>query len=274
MTDIALTGRRGLDSVADTALKGAARLWFLVAVIGQWIFVYYIVVYFGGLTLNDGVDGLKNSHLPNGFVLGDTIGNFAVAGHLMLAAIIIGFGPLQLIPGLRNRAPTFHHWNGRIYITAVCSTSIVGLYMVWTRGTVGGLDMHLGISLNAVLILVFAAMTLRYAIARKIHIHRQWALRLFMVVSGVWFFRIGFMLWMLLTGGIGIDMKSFTGPFLTFIAFADYLLPLAILEIYLRTKDRAGAQGRLAMAAGLVVLTGFMGIGIFAAATGMWLPRL
>ena len=51
-------------------------------------------------------------------------------------------------------------------------------------------------------------------------------------------------------------------------------LPLAVLEIYLRTQDRAGAPGRLAMATGLLVLTIAMGIGIFAAFMGMWLPRI
>ena len=64
------------------------------------------------------------------------------------------------------------------------------------------------------------------------------------------------------------------GPFLTFLGFAQYLLPLAVLEIYLRTHDRAGAQGRLAMATGLLLLTIAMGIGIFAAFMGMWLPRI
>ncbi|MBN4046625.1 hypothetical protein JYU02_01350 [bacterium AH-315-P15] len=56
--------------------------------------------------------------------------------------------------------------------------------------------------------------------------------------------------------------------------FGQYLVPLAILELYLRTQDRAGARGKFAMAAGLLVVTALMGVGIYAATMGMWLPRL
>lgn len=267
--------------IADKALKASARLWFLVAVIGQWIFVFYIVAFYGTAAVQGDSEGLR-------YISGDTKGNFAMAMHLILAVIIIVGGPLQLIlgaiitgdgpfqrnPQIQARARSFHHWNGRIYLPTVFTTSIAGLYMVLTRGTVGGIVGEIGISLDAVLIMICAAMVLRYALAREIVTHRRWALRLFMVVSAVWFFRVGLWLWIFLTGGIGADFKTFTGPFLTFLFFAQYLLPLAILEVYLRTQDRAGAPGKLAMAGGLFVVTVFMGIGIFAVTTMSWLPRL
>jgi len=37
-------------------------------------------------------------------------------------------------------------------------------------------------------------------------------------------------------GPVGFEPNTFTGPFLNFFSLADYLLPLAILEIYLQTK--------------------------------------
>jgi len=52
------------------------------------------------------------------------------------------------------------------------------------------------------------------------------------------------------------------------------LLPLAVLELYLRAKERAGPSGRFAMAGGLVVLTALMGAGIFGVAAFMWRPLL
>ncbi|MDX1554572.1 MAG: hypothetical protein R3212_00955, partial [Xanthomonadales bacterium] len=76
------------------------------------------------------------------------------------------------------------------------------------------------------------------------------------------------------TGGVGVDFESFTGPFLSFWSFAQYLLPLAMLEAYLRAKDGWGPGGQLAVAGTLVALTVVMGIGIFAATMGMWLPRM
>jgi hypothetical protein len=72
----------------------------------------------------------------------------------------------------------------------------------------------------------------------------------------------------------GFDPKVFQGPFFNFLSFAQYLLPLAVLELYLRTQDRAGAPGRFAMAAGLFVLTIATGIGIFGATTRLWLPHI
>jgi hypothetical protein len=274
MSTTVWTERADLSPIAGAALKLAARFWFVVAVVGQWFFVAYVVAFYGGSAIQGNLDAW-NKVLPNGHTPGATMSNVAVAVHLLLAVVIMVGGPLQLIPQLRRIAPSFHRWNGRIYIPAVVLTSIVGLYMVWSRARAGHLIQHLGISLDAALIVLFAAAALHYAIARDIRTHQRWALRLFMVVNAGWFFRIGLMEWVFFNRGpVGFDPDTFTGPVLNFLAFADYLLPLAILEIYLRTRDRGSAGGRLAMAGSLFVLTVMMGIGIFAAAMVMWIPRM
>jgi tetratricopeptide (TPR) repeat protein len=127
----------------------------------------------------------------------------------------------------------------------------------------------------AVLIMVCAVMALRYALARDFKTHRRWALRLYVVVSASLFIRAGiFLSFVLNRGPFGFDPATFSGPFLTFISFAQYLVPLAILEIYLRIEDRGGAPGRFAMAAGLAVLTIALGVGIFAVAMAAWLPEV
>ena len=83
------------------------------------------------------------------------------------------------------------------------------------------------------------------------------------------------MFWLFLNKGpVGFDPATFQGPFITFLSFAQYLLPLAVLELYLRTQDRAGALRRIAMAAGLFALTVAMSVGIFGTTMGMWLPRI
>jgi uncharacterized membrane protein len=195
--------------------------------------------------------------------------------HLLAAVFIVLSGAIQLLPQVRRRAPSLHRWNGRLYILSAFTVSSAGLYMVWVRGGPGDLSQALGISLNAVLIMVFAAIALRTAMARDFRTHRRWALRLFLVVSGVWFFRIGISLSFLLYGGpFGFDPTTFRGPFLTFLSFATYLLPLAVLELYLRAQDRGNVPGRLAMATGLLALTVAMGVGIFAATMVFWLPGL
>jgi hypothetical protein len=82
------------------------------------------------------------------------------------------------------------------------------------------------------------------------------------------------MAWIIVNHGPLWSTKSLDGPFDTFLAFACYLLPLAVLEVYRRTQDRASPAGKFAMAVALLGLTALMGMGIFGAGTFMWLPRL
>ncbi len=264
----------GLYPVADKTLRAAAVFWFLTAVIGQWIFVYYLVVHYGG-TAVQGDWAAWSQGGPQGMIPGDTLGNVSMAMHILLAIIVMFGGPLQLIPKIRSRFPTFHRWNGRTFILGAVAGSVFGLYMIWTRGSVGAPIQHIGTSLDGILIMVFAVIAVRFAVARNIVRHRRWALRLFMAVSAVWFFRIGLMAWIILNGGpVGFDPETFTGPFLIFLSFGQYLVPLAILELYLRTQDSAGAAGRFTMAGFLLLATLVMGVGIFGATMGMWLPRM
>jgi uncharacterized membrane protein len=273
MSTAVMTNRLELSSVADTALKAAARFWFVVAVVGQLIFAFTVASFYGMASLR-GDWRAWNKGMAHGYVSGDTMGNFAVAVHLVSAVIVILAGVVQLIPQIRDRAPSLHRWNGRLYIVTAFTISIAGLYMMWVRGSVGDLSQHLGQSLNAVLIMLCAVMALRYAMARDFKTHRRWALRLYLVVSASLVIRAGLFLSLLINHGpFGFDPTTFSGPFITFISFAQYLVPLAVLEIYFRAQD-AGAPGRLGITAGLFVLTLAMAGGIFAVTMAAWLPRV
>ncbi|MGI9170335.1 MAG: DUF2306 domain-containing protein, partial [Caulobacteraceae bacterium] len=74
-------------------------------------------------------------------------------------------------------------------------------------------------------------------------------------------------------GPVGIG-KHMDGPFDFFWGFGSFLLPLFVLEIYMRTKDRAGPPRKVVMATALFFLTTVMGIGIFGAYMFMWRPLL
>jgi uncharacterized membrane protein len=253
------------------ALRASAALWFVIAVAGQLAFAAYIAAFYGGAAL-DGEPSRWNRVLVGGWRPGGTAGNAVLAAHLALALVITIGGPLQLIPRLRTRARALHRWNGRVYVATAVVTSLAGLYAVWTRGTAGGVNLGVGISVDAVLILAFAALAVRDARARRFDAHRRWALRLFMAVSGVWFFRVGLMLWLAANGGpVGLG-EHFDGPFPTFLSFACYLVPLAVLELYLRAQSGSDAR-RYATAAGLAVVTLAMAAGIAFAVVGLWLPR-
>ncbi len=267
-------GRAGAKQVPARALRYAAAAWLLVTVAGQSLFALYVAILYGGAALR-GDFARWNAVMTHGHVPGHGAGNAATAVHLLAAAVIMASGALQLLPGLRAALPRLHRWNGRLYLATAVAASLTGVYMVWWRGAVGDAFQHAGTTLNGVLVVVFAAMALQRIRTRDVVAHRRWALRLFVAVGGVWFFRVGLMFWLALNGGpAGFDPATFRGPFLSFLAFAQCLLPLAVLEAYLRCHGRAGAGAHWAMAALLAGLTCALAAGIGVAALGMWLPYL
>ena len=188
-----VTKRWDLGSVADSALKTSARFWFVVAVIGQLVFAFAVASFYGLTALRGDFHGWSR-FITHGYVPGDHMGNFAIGMHLTSAVVVMLAGATQLIPQIRNHFPAFHRWNGRIYMLTACALGMAGLYMTWIRGSGGDLSQHIGGSVSAVLIWLCAAMALRYALARDFKTHRRWALRLFLVASAAWFYRVAFFL--------------------------------------------------------------------------------
>lgn len=258
----------------SSMLRYSAMTWLLAAAVGQWIFVLYVTMHYVPELSINGLPGLANTSMPAGYVPGDLLGNISIAFHVIVAIVIIGSGPLQLTPYIRNTYPRFHRYVGRTYIVLAAVTSVAGLYMVWTRGVPGGMLGHIGISLDAVLIILFGGLAMYFAMKRQFDRHRRWAMRLFMVVSAVWFFRIGLMFWFVTTGGIGIDPETFEGPFLSFMYFGQMAIPLLVLECYFYAQSSRNVAVKAGVSVLLFVATAAMALGIFTATLGMWLPRL
>jgi uncharacterized membrane protein len=264
MSTAVWTNRWEPNSAADTALNAAARFWFGVAVAGQWAFLYYIVAFYGHSTFTGNFQAwTKNKFLHKGYIAGDTAGNLAFAAHALLAAVIAFGGAIQLIPRIRTRAIAVHRWMGRVFLTTALGLSLSGLYISWLHGERPNIVDEIPINLNAVLIIVFAGLAWRSAHSRDVAAHRRWALRTYLVANAQWFTRVGFMAWIITSRSVFGLQEKFDGTFFQFWNFGCYLVPLAVLELYLRAKDGAGPRVRLAMAGGLVVLTILMGVGIF-----------
>ncbi|WP_251359370.1 DUF2306 domain-containing protein [Kangiella sp. TOML190] len=259
---------------ADNCVKSSVIFWYIIATIGLWLFVAYLVLGYGGYAVSGDLKEWNN--LSNGGILeNDLIGNFSFATHILLAVIIIGGGPLQLIPALRNRYPSFHRWLGRAYLVSAFLTTLAGLYLIWLREQHLPVILQYAITLDGILIFCFGLLAWKYASAKKFVIHRRWALRTFMVASAVWFFRVGFFGWLMINQGpVGFDPETFSGPFVTFISFAQYLIPLAILELYFYAKDKATAAVKVITAVTIASFTLIMAIGIFAVSVIKWLPSI
>lgn len=261
--------------MSATVLRNSARSWFIVAVTGQVIFGLYIALFYGGAAMRGNFEAWNRGGSRHVWIHADAIGNSTFAIHMFSAIVLTLGGVIQLIPQIRERAPAFHRWVGRLYMLTAFSGSLAGLYLMFVRGTVGDATQHFAIAMNAILIMLFAVLALRTAMNRQIAVHRRWALRLFMAANGVWFFRIGLLFWVLANRGpVGFNPKTFEGPFLSFLTFAQYLLPLGMLELYLRARDSGGPVRRFAVAGAIAAFTLVTGIGIIGASMVMWLPRM
>jgi len=72
---------------ADRALNTSAIIWFLVAVTGQWLFVYYIIIHYGGSLVQGDIEAYSKSSII-GHAKGDPVGNLMFVAHVLMAAII------------------------------------------------------------------------------------------------------------------------------------------------------------------------------------------
>lgn len=252
-------------SASGALLRASGVFWFVVTLLGQWAFFYYIAAFYGASTLAGDLE-IWNRLQAIGrtpYVAGDTVGNLAYAAHALGAGIVAFGGALQLIPQIRRRAPVLHRWNGRVFLFTVVALSLSGFYLVWVRGTSPSTLDGLSTSLNGLLILAFAGLALRAAIGRDIAAHHRWAMRLFLVSNAQWFLRIGVFGYFISNGMVGNEV-SFSDPFFGFWRWGCFLAPLAVLQLYFLARDRGGALARTAMAVAVAALTLVTGAGIFA----------
>lgn len=243
---------------AGLVFNGAAAFWFAITMIGQWLFFYFIVAFYG-FSVISGNPEIWNRWEPLGstpFVAGDTGGNLTFAAHVLGAGVVAFGGALQLIPGVRARFPRFHRVNGYLYLLTVFCLALSGFYLVLVRGTSPNAMSAVGTLINGTLILVFMTLALLRIRQRDIRAHRRWALRLFLVSNAQWFLRVGVFSYMITGTALGLE-PGFGDPFFTLWTFGCYLLPLAVLQLYFYAAERGG-QPMLYATSGVIVLLGVL----------------
>ncbi len=246
-------------------LNGAAGLWLLVALAGQWAFAFYIANFYGTALASGRYEalGVFKKLGGTGYIPGDTAGNRAFILHALAAGIIALGGALQLMPWVRERWPRFHHWNGRVFLVTVTGLSLSGFWLVWVRHTSPSVFNAWSTTLNGVLILSFAALALGNALGRRFDIHQRWAIRLYLVSNAQWFLRIGVFGWFMANMAVG-RKPHMSDPFFLIWTPGCYLIPLAVAELYLRARDHGGAGARVLTASLLIALTLIMAAGALA----------
>lgn len=252
-----------------TAWSQAALRWTGIALAGVvWvssaIFGAYILAYYGGAipagTLSD-----WNATLPRLYEAHTPGASAGIGLHFFAGAVLLLLGPVQLIGEIRRLAPAVHHWIGRLYALAAFAAGVGGLTFIALKGTVGGMMMNVAFAAYGALMVVAAVETVRHAMARRIEIHRAWAIRLFALAIGSWLYRMGYGLHFAITGPEAPGhTEAFDGWFDYVMDWAFFVPPLIVAEMFIRarrggasTAGRVGAVAVLTASAGLIAFATF-----------------
>ena len=259
-------GRAKRETPSASLLRVSGRLWFVVLLGGQLAFFYYLVSFYG-LPLVNGDASTWNSNpllRSKPSIPGESLSTAMFGVHALGAAIIAFGGALQLIPIVRRKAPTFHRWNGRVFLVTVTALSLTGFYLVWVRGPIPTPIYDSPLSVNGLLILSFAGLTVKHAVNRSIDVHERWAMRLFLVSNAQWFLRVGVFGYLTASQLIGRQPSFDEDPFIQFWQWGCFLVPLAGLQLYWWVTAYGNAIVQQLTAASIILISIVMGAGIFA----------
>ena len=181
-----------------------------------------------------GVDLSEETYI---FTPDGTLPNVAIFSHMILGAIAMVLAPLQLSSRLRMRLPALHRVSGQLIIFSATLIALGGLVYIAVRGTIAGWLMDVGFALYGLLMLGAALQAFRFARKADFQRHREWALRLFVLIMGSLIFRLHYALWYLLTGGVASN-EQLTGPFDQVQYFAFYLPYLVLVELWIRKRPQ------------------------------------
>jgi hypothetical protein len=155
------------------------------------LFGLYILAFYAG-ALVEGQMTRWNGNLAGLYQPGARAATAGIGLHFAAGGGILVLGCIQLMGGVRRRWPAVHRWTGRVYVTAAFLAGVGGLTFILTNGTIGGTVMDVGFGSYGVLMVIAAVQALRHARARRMELHRAWALRLFALAIGSWLYRMDY----------------------------------------------------------------------------------
>lgn len=257
------------DGLPSTSWSWPLRIAIAALWISYAIFALYIVTRFM-LPLLASQPERWNRSLPDLYVAGSGAANLGMGAHLALGALLMGLGPVQFMNGVRRRWPKVHRWTGRLYVGAAFITAIGGLVFIALRGTIGGPPMSVGFFMSGSVVAICAVETLRHALKREFVTHREWGIRLFMILLSGWLYRMYYGVWGLATGCAGCG-RTMNGPFDVVMDFWFWVPTMLATEFFLRSARQGHSpRMRILWSAGLVIGTLFLALGTYAYTRRLW----
>lgn len=250
------------------------KLWVGIILTGQWVFALYILVQFTLPLITGKLDESRYAYMIRGYVNGDTFNNVILLLHVVPVMLISLSGIFQLFPTIRTHFPRFHRINGRVYLIFGLMGAIGGLYLTWVTGSRLSDLGALGVTLNGLLIPVMVYFAWYYALKHDYSRHQRFAVHAFILINGVWTFRLLLMGWFMLNQGPLGNSANLDGPADIILSFASYLLPMLIAELIFKAREHNTVvlQVSAIVAVGIAIIITIMGT--VAATMMMWGPRI
>lgn len=159
--------------------------------------------------------------------------------HVVFGGIALIAGPLQFARGMRERAPRFHRWVGRVSIGAILIAAVAGLVIapVNSAGFVG----VLGFGALALLWGGFAVLGYRAIRRRDIHAHREWMTRTFALTYAAVTLRLWIPVLMMLFIATGTPPDNAFASAYVFVPFLSWVPNLLFAEWLIR-RSRAATR--------------------------------
>ena len=231
--DISLSPNSAMDASAK-ALHWTTRILTATVWISAALFGLYILAFYAAATIDGNIEKW-NEGLPRLYESTTPIATAGIGMHFAAGGIILALGCVQFLNGVRVNYPAVHRWIGRVYVLAAFLAGIGGITFILAKGTIGGMMMNVGFGIYGVCTAIAAVETYRHARARRLEIHREWAMRLFALAIGSWLYRMEYGFWFLLADGAG-HASDFSGWFDKFMDFFFYVPNLLLVEVLIRTR--------------------------------------
>jgi hypothetical protein len=214
-----------------------------------------------------------NQGLPRLYEADTPVATAGIGLHFLAGGIILALGCIQFVDSIRARYPAVHRWIGRVYVTAALLAGVGGLTFIVAKGTIGGTTMNVGFGIYGVLTAAAAIETYRHARARRLKVHREWAMRLFALAIGSWLYRMEYGFWFLLTDRAG-HLDDFSGWFDKIMTFFFYVPNLLVVEALIRTPRAATSAVRWTATLAFGFATAFLLLGTYFFTRYYWGPAI
>lgn len=189
---------------------------------------------FIGLSLVFGILGVQSDghDINRVFETGRLFSNVSISTHMIFGAALTALAPLQLLLGWSRKWMKAHRIIGYCFTVAAVLTSFGGFTYVLIHGTTGGQPMNIAFSVYGALLLLATYQTIQQVRNKNILKHNEWALRLFILAMGSWFYRVCYGVYFTIDPSGSGHSNDFHGLFDLIMNFGFFLPPLLMLEGY------------------------------------------